>query len=496
MAVAGSLTCVGGWAIAAVVSERPANETTAVFVSQAIFCVVACVLVGTAQENRPFGILDALLFHSLLYYGLSNVVPALLPASRPAELIVLMGGKAPPATGYGYASATVAALCWLVGSVSAVKLVQRYPTRSVQRIEEMTGLPARNTAFVGLVVLLVSAGVGAERYGLSYGTFLSDERIAGMAWSEQLLFHGLQSFMILIPLLAAIVWQKTPRGSRALGCVLTVCGATSIVLIAVWRLRTVAMIAIALPFCLFALRRGRGRHPWKWLVWGLAVVVAVYAGVTAFRVSGIDEALRQAGSAKVDMAMLREAGGLRNEENTVARRAMLDVSYRLAALERVASLIEAQNRGLLEKLYGRVMLAGFVQALPAGIRPDGGAPLRMKTAPLELGIFEEGDWVASMLAEAVLDGGVWGCLVAGFVAGAVLGAIDRSLLTLGHRRFLGGLLIVRMAYLLYPIVIGGSVADMTLMFVKATIGYCLLLVLGGALSARMARSGLGREEIR
>ena len=133
------------------------------------------------------------------------------------------------------------------------------------------------------------------------------------------------------------------------------------------------------------------------------------------------------------------------------------------------------------------MLAGFRQALPAAMRPDFEVPERVKTAPSNFGIFTEGDWVTTFEAEAVLDAGAALTFLPGIVAGFLLGAIDRALLRIGNVAGFDGVLVARMAFLIYPIAVGGSLADMTLLFLKATAGYVVLFVLLGLCVNAVAR---------
>jgi hypothetical protein len=215
----------------------------------------------------------------------------------------------------------------------------------------------------------------------------------------------------------------------------------------------------------------------------LLLVGGVYAAITAVRISGLERAVWE-GQGRIDASELLDAIGRRDPGQSILGRALFDASYRTAGLEPVAALVAAQRTGHLRPQEGRVAISGFKQALPAAWRPELAVPERVKSAPSHFDVFTEGDWVTTFEAEAVLDAGAAFTFIPGLLGGLLLGVVDRLLVRAGNANGFDGVLVVRMAFLLYPIAIGASLADMTLLFFKATAGYAVLFVLAGLLAAR------------
>jgi hypothetical protein len=216
----------------------------------------------------------------------------------------------------------------------------------------------------------------------------------------------------------------------------------------------------------------------RWALPAVLLVGGSYAAITAVRISGVEEAVGEA-QGRISVSDFLDAVGRRPLGQSVLGRALFDASYRTAGLEPVAALVAAQGSGRLNLQEGRVALSGFKQALPASLRPKLEVPERVKTAPAFFGVFGEGDWVTTFEAEAVMDAGAALTFLPGVVAGFLLGAIDRTLLRIGNVAGFDGVLVARMAFLMYPIAMGLSLADMTLLFLKATAGYVVVLVLAG-----------------
>jgi hypothetical protein len=469
---------LAAWGVAATLSDRPFGQMASLLVAQAALTVVACLLVWRHAEDDPADLRVVLPLHVLLYSGLSNVVPALLPGLRPPDLAELMGLRMPESGAGDYAIATLAALGLLAGWATGLGIVSRILPVSRGGGERFGGLPRGSTALSAMLILFALVLAGTLRFGLEYAVTLSAERVATLALPDQLLLHGIFWFLSIGPLLAAVVWMRQQRRRPAVTAALVGVAIVFVAVLGVWRMRSTAMLAVALPVVLLA---SQGQiNARRWALPAVLLVGGSYAVITAVRISGVEEAVRE-GRGQMSASDFLDAVGRQPLGQSILGRALFDASYRTAGLEPVAALVAAQDAGRLRPQAGRVALSGFRQALPAVLRPEFEVPERVKTAPALFGIFTEGDWVTTFEAEAVMDAGAALTFLPGVVAGLLLGVVDRLLLGIGNTAGFDGALVVRMAFLLYPIAVGASVADMTLLFLKGTAGYVVLFVLAGLL---------------
>jgi hypothetical protein len=258
-------------------------------------------------------------------------------------------------------------------------------------------------------------------------------------------------------------------------------------LLMLWRMRTAAMLAVVLPMVLFAYTR---RISWRgFWVGGALLAAGAYVAITFVRTSDLPLLFASGDPGRQQLGNVLAAAGSRSGASGIGGTMLLDSSYRLAALESVSALVEAQEGGSLKLQWGRTTASGFIQALPARWRPAEGVPERLKTAPSHFGVFTAGDWVASVLAEAVIDFGPWLAWLPGILVGFLLTAIDRVLLDAGRSPDFAGLRIYRLAWFVGILQFEVSLADRTLMFFKATVGYvALFLVIGYVARVRLRLS--------
>ena len=90
---------VAAWSAAAAFSDRPPGEAASLLAAQAGLTVAACLLVWRHAGDDPADLRVVLPLHALLYSGLSNVVPALLPGLRPPDRNERLGGLRMPESG-------------------------------------------------------------------------------------------------------------------------------------------------------------------------------------------------------------------------------------------------------------------------------------------------------------------------------------------------------------------------------------------------------------
>jgi len=477
------------WVAAFLFSVRPLAEALGLVLIQSVLAFFTFAVLVRALPRKQAADGPRLNFiiglHVLIYYGLSNVIPALLPELRPETLIMMVTRRIPMSPAGVYSLATVAAMLLLLGLVLGCRLASGLwplPRRHYSQIANAYAwLPPYNLAMLACVMLLALVMVGTIQYGVHFdATMLSGEAMAGLPFSQQLFFHGLFYFLPIAPVLAAAAFVQAakPRQRQLARWLLAVASLMIFAALSVWRMRSTAMLSLAMPLALLAYA---GKIDWRKIVLPAMGLMMIVYGIGTF-VRGSDfQALMARTSDFTQLSMNEVVSALmtRAENQGVLESAMIDASYRTAGLEATASLIQAQTEAHLPLQWGKTIRAGFMQAFPASLRSALEIPERIKTSPAYLGVFEEGDWVTTMLSEFVLDFGPYFLFFPAVLAGLGLALIDRALLGLGRRPALKGLLIIRFAFLLFMVSNGGSLADMTLMFFKATIGYATMFLLLG-----------------
>lgn len=477
------------WLTAALASNYPLSESMGLVTLQSVLAYFTFYVLVRAFPRQQRGDGPRLIFivglHVLIYYGFSNVIPALLLELRP-EAIASITNRIPVSSVWAYSRATGAAMLLLLGLVLGCRFASRLwplPCHHWSRTASpYAWLPPYNLAMLACVMLLVLVMVGTILYGETFdAAMLAGEAMAGLPFSQQLLYHGLFYFLPIAPVLAtaALIQAANPRKRQLARWLLVIASIATFSALLTWGMRSTAMLSIALPLGLLVFA---GKVNWrKILLPAMGLVVIVYGAVTFVRNSDFQALLaRTSDLTQLTMRDIASALITRSTEQNVMQRVLVDASYRTAGLEAAASLIQAQTEARFPLQWGKTIRAGFMQALPVSLRPTFQIPERIKTSPAYLGLFQEGDWVTTILAEFVLDFGSYFLFFPAVLAGLGLALIDRALLGLGRRPALEGLLILRIAFLLFILSNGGSLADMTLMFFKATIGYtALFLVLGG-----------------
>jgi hypothetical protein len=427
--------------------------------------------------------MPVLTVHVLLYYGIANAIPAMLPELRPVAILGVTG-RIPMASGMSYAVASLAGLLLLSGAAIGWMIsehtfhLREGSWRVYERERRWLWLPSYRLSVIACIALIVAVGFVTVSIGTSWGAFLGDyEMQMELPTWHKVVIYGVIRLLPVAPILAASAYlqAKTPQGKRCCFFLLVSSSILMVLTLAIWGMRTNAMISVALPVWMIGFFRER---KWSSVVLRLLILsTMIYGGVSVVRLSQVSVSLVDPGEGSIShifSAVTRPA-----TDRAVLDYAVSDASYRMAGLEANAALIEAQETGLLRLRWGKVMWAGFIQALPAWLRSDFLNPERIKTAPAHYGIFAEGDWVSSVLAESVMDFGPIGVLLPGLLAGFVLNVMDRTLLWFGSRcPSLEGLLVIRLAWLV-QILDFTSLADVTILFLKAVSGFIAVFVLVG-----------------
>jgi hypothetical protein len=468
------------WFIALVSTKSLWLESFVLVINQSLLSLfIFYLLIRNSQHNHSvYGPKLIFIFglHAFLYYNISNIIPSLLPELRPQ----IFEMRIPGSSVLSYSLATIAAGLMLMGVVAGahLALLIRLPF-NLRAAKPYSWLPEYNLNIAACLVLLILLIISTAQFGVqSASGEITGEVLTNMTLSHQLIFHGLHGVLPIAPILAAAALVKASNSLQqrkakllfVLACFLTL----SILL--VWGQRSTAMLALALPIWLLVYARIISWQ--KVLLPIIGVMFFVYTSVTVVRDSNLlplllmTSDLNQLSISEVITALIT----MQSKDHNLATRALMDLSYRYAGLEAVSALIQEQNEGRISFQWGNTILCGFLQTLPVTLRPDIDLACRIKTAPAYLGIFQQGDWVTTILAEFVLDFGPFLLVLPAVLSGVILTFADRILFGLGQFPSLGGLLILRIMFFLFIITNGGSIADMTIMLFKATIGYTIIFV--------------------
>ncbi len=466
------------WMFAFIISNSPFVESLLVLVTQSVLTIFIFIILIKFLPQQQSAVGPRLIFifalHVYTFYSISNIVPSLLPELRPENLLV----RIPKSSTWAYGVATIAATLMLLGVVTGSRLALfLWPIARFRSAKPYVWLPDYKLAIIACLTFVMLIIIGTRQYGVQVAAeMLKSEDVANMSLSEQMLFHGLFKVLPIAPLLAAAAYVKANSSGqqRFARFLLVSTSILTVLVLFIWGQRSTAMIAIAMPLTL--LINAQKIHIRKTLLPIIVLIVLIYSSVTMIRNSNLLRLLvltpdiSQLSMSEVFLAITTKQG-----DKSVTNRALADASYRTAGLEAAASLIQEQFEGRLPLQWGATILSGVQQALPVFLRPEPEIITRIKTAPAYLGIFQAGDWVSTILAEFVLDFGPILLFFPAVICGAVLTLIDSMLLGLGQYSPLGGILILRIIFLL-TISNDGSFADWTIMFFKATIGYTIALL--------------------
>lgn|GEM_PF-5441754 len=475
----------GLWVLAALHTRLDRHAALELACAQGVLAGVAMWVFSASlpqiKSRAGLWMLPVFALHVMLYYGVFNIIPALFPEWRPELIVLLVLYRIPSSPVTAYTVATVAAIMLLLGVQCGSRFAQIIRRRRAEdpvlpaqdgRLFWMPGYQMSVSIAVSLSAVIVLATV---RYGPEFGILMTDiDRVSALPLWEQLLYHGIFPFLPLPSLLAtnALLIAPSASAKRWSILLLAVVAVLGLVSLSIWGMRTPALMVFALPMSLFVYAK---KMHWKKLVLpGILLTVSVYVVVTIARLGEIgSQLLGNRASVSQVMSLARSSG----ENDQLLQQAASDISYRNSGLETSASIFTGQNMGAIpHPLYGKVTAAGFLQALPASIRPRVDIPERLKTAPSHFGWFAPGDWVTPLLSEVLLDSGPWLALMHGLLIGLLLTVVDDLFLLIGQHPTFQSLLVIRFAWLLL-LLHAPSVAELTLMFFKASVGFALFFII-------------------
>jgi len=465
------------WSIAGLISDRPIEDAFILVLTQSGISICAFILlykfIPSRRVGPEFGFIICL--HYFIYYSISNIVPALLPGIRPIKIQVMLE-RIPLASAWSYGIASIASGLLVFGLIIGAYLSQKFlPLLPIDKREaKFIWFPGYRLNVYACNFILLVVIYGTLRFGLNE-IMVSEQLFTDLSLFQQMVFHGLFYFLPIAPLLAAfaLVRATTLKQRRftywllAMACLITFFD------LSILGQRSTAIIALLVPIVFLAFI---GKINFRQIILPTLVgMVFIYAGVTLVRDSNLRYFLSNKDS-DISLKTFTSILTTQNENKDVLGHAIADISYRTAGLEAVAAFIQKHNEDVLAYQYGITVGSGFIQALPRALRHIDEMPEQIKIAPSYLGIFDPGDWVTTILAEFTLDFGPFWLFFPAIIAGFIFGMIDRILLIMGQTPQLEGLLILRIVFLLYIISNGGSLAGMTLLLFKATIGYTILLI--------------------
>lgn len=472
------------WSVAALASAESWTATVPLVLAQSALMFVSCVILARETSDRGTSAYPTLNYfliaHVLIYYGVANVIPALLPELRPDSVQLAVTYRIPQSPASAYALASASAILFLLGTVFGANLAPRYLAREPRNASAARAarpyfwLPSYSTGMIACILLLIALCFGSYFFGYQWGA-LDPEVQANLPLGEKIFFYGLLPFLPLAPFLAsgAYVQSVGARQRRNAWRLMIFSGAITLASLAIWRMRSTAMLAFMLPIALFIYT---DEIDWRRAIMPATILfIGAYAVVTAVRMSSFGAHIGDV--SRYSMQELLPSVTENGSEKKILDSALVDASYRAAGLEGVAALIHAQTQGYLDLKWGKVMSSGFIQDFPQSMRPESDMPEKIKSAPSAYGIFLPGDWVTTMLSELVVDFGPFFSFVPAVGVGFIFATIDFWLLKLGQNPFLEGLLLLRAPYLMYLIANGSSVEDMTVLFFKGTLGYAVILIL-------------------
>lgn len=468
------------WIVALYTTSSAFLDSFLLVINQSFLLVIIFYLIKKTAPSHQSVYGPRLIFifglHVFLYYSISNIIPALLPELRPQIFLVNL----PVSSVWSYTLATIAALLMLLGIGAGSSLVLMHLPVHFSNPKSNAWLPGYKLSFFSCLAVSVTVMVGTTLFGVETAVgAITNEELTNMTLIQKLLFHGLLHVLAMAPILAAAALVKArnfkqQRLSKLLlffACLLTL----GVMLI--WGQRSTAMLALALPLALLTNVR---IISWRKAIFPtIGLMFIIYSCITIVRDSDLlpllsrTPDLSQLTISDVASALTSKDGN----DHSVATRGVMDLSYRTAGLEAVAALIQEQYEGRLHLQWGNTIYCGFLQALPLTLRPEADITARIKTAPAYLGVFQPVDWVTTVLAEFVLDFGPFLLFFPAVFAGVALTLIDQILFRLGQKPALEGLLILRIVFFLFIISSGDSLADMTVMLFKATIGYTVIFII-------------------
>jgi hypothetical protein len=500
----GTLLLSAPWAYAILVSRKPVDEALVLALVQ-VLLAATCLALAVSQFSRDRSsgpnIVLVLAVHGLMYYGVANVMPALLPERRPPELELIL--RIPAASVGAYTDASLAALMLIVSLAIGALVFRDVASHRRPRAGASAAagrvlgwLPGYHVSVVCCVSLLGIVVVATLLFGVRFDATMLAEGVTSTFSPLQLaIWGGVFYFLPIAPFLAASAYVKADlHQRRSTRWLLIFAALLCLAALIVWRMRSTAMLSILLPTALLVYAGVLSLR--RILLPMMAGLVGIYVLVTIVRLSQVAELVAASTGGSVSFGDIVSAIGS-DERTSVAEKALFDLSYRAAGLEGVAAIIDAQQSGRVAPMMGRATLAGFAQGLPAALRGQLSIPERVKTAPAALGIFGEGDWVTTILAEQVLDFEPLLLVVPALLLGFLFALFDALLLMIGSSRpWLEGLLVLRIPWLLAFLLVGGSAGDLLVYFFKANAGYSVALLFAGVIGTAWARQRRSHRPVR
>jgi hypothetical protein len=415
--------------------------------------------------------------HTLIYYGLFNVVPALVIDWRP-ENISIMLSRIPKSDIIFYSLSTLASVLFFFGCVFGIIVYNYFFNRKIlSKSYSMNWfLPSSKLCLnIGIFLIIIQI-ISLFLFALNTN-LITDDDILKLNFFEQVVFHGITYFSnISILLFVSAYTQCIDLEKRKHIKIVTIFSVLiSLAVVIVLGQRSTVLISFMLPI-LYLLTNGKIKMTKVFLPFLLFSFI-LYSVVSFFRDANVKAILSIAKSNEIDLIEASKDVSSTKDDFNLVTRGIGDISYRTAGLEPCAAIIQSQFKGELNYQWGNTIYSGILQALPRFFRNSDYIPERIKTAPYNFRVFDEGDWVTTILSEFVLDFGPFLLVFPAIVLGIILAFIDHVFLSLIRYNFFESFSIIRISFLIFILSNGGSFSEITFLFFKAVSGFAFIFII-------------------
>jgi hypothetical protein len=416
-------------------------------------------------------------FHFLIYYGIFNVIPALVSDWRPDNISTMLSRI--PKTGIiFYSIASLSAILFFLGCIFGVSIYNFFfkGHLDIKSNAKKWFLPdsylCLNIGIFLNVIQIVSLFLFSLNSNLS-----TDDEILNLTFIEQIVFHGVTYFSSISILLyvSAYVQSNNIITKKHIKVATIFSIVINLLTVFVLGQRSTVLISFMLPV-LYLITNGKMK-PSRVLLPFLLISFILYSFISFFRDSNVKALLTVAMNNEVEIIEISKEVVSSKGNFDLITRGIGDISYRTAGLEACAAIIQSQSKGELDYQWGNTIYSGILQSLPRIFRNSDYIPERIKTAPYKFGVFDEGDWVTTILAEFVLDFGPFLIIFPALFLGLVLAFIDHFFLIIIRSKYFKSLSIVRIAFLIFLLSNGGSFSEITFLFFKAVSGFAFVFVI-------------------
>ncbi len=441
--------------------------------------ILTFVLVFFAFKDYSYksALIQIISIHFLIYYGLFNIIPALIPEWRPDNISIMLS-RIPKSDIFYYSIATFSSILFFLGCISGVYTYNYFFNRNLKDIKYANNwfLPnSKLSLYIGFFLIFIQL-LSLFLFALN-SDLVSDDDLLNLNFFEQIIFHGVTYFSTVSILLfvSAHINSTNLKTKKHIKLAIIFSIIISLFVVVILGQRSTVLISFLLPV-LYLLTNGKIKFS-KIIFPFLVIAFTLYTVVSFFRDSNVKMLLTILKNNEINFTEITKDVSSSKDNFDLITRSIGDISYRTAGLEPCAAIIESQYNNQLNYKWGTTIYSGILQALPRFFRNTDYVPERIKTAPYQYGIFGEGDWVTTILSEFVLDFGPFLIFIPAIFLGLVLALIDHIFLFMINFKLLKSISIIRLSFLIFLLSNGGSFAEITFLFFKAVFGFTMIFIL-------------------